>query len=586
MIRKINILKTLNNEESILARTEVDQLLDRYIESADTCHQIRDVAIWHLLTTFEDMCRFNFTGEIDNSLSDIAIFIDERKYALKHALDVIVRDTVATKVTLNQRNLDGCYEKSINLLEMGISYQRLYRALSTSFNNRASFSENLGGYEISISAASNPAYSALEVIGHGQLPIFDFMVLQYLILNKKVEQTEQIDQTSKAKYIEIRHDILVNSNARIKKRIVNYDYSNEYAYYLANQVHQRPTIIPEDFEFPWGKGFETQVLINSIIIRCLYHILVIDLLSQKNKIKGMHYESLVLKTTKPQLIEEISFLADNLDYKKIESFVDYLIFGNNVKNPDPALQPIFSTLTGELLIPCNLIITNDMQRNILSLFARVNKKGFDKQSHLFEDSMINEAAPLISQFPYTLTNQEFKKGKLKEEVDILIVDPNSHHILVLELRWFLQPGDAREVQQKVNVCSEKVKQAKRKVDFVKSNYQELLKRHFPDISDTEKWEVSGAVVIKGYGGQESQSSDIPIITLDILNHAAKQFSNLSCLYDWMCSKSWLPIEGLHFEQQIDKVEIDEVIISRPCIEIKTSPEELNQHIQASILTSK
>jgi hypothetical protein len=563
---------TLKKEDShVLARNEVESRLDQLFENAETCHKVRDLAVWHLLTTFEDFCRFNFAGDTNCDLKDIPYAIDKEKYALKHSLDVITRDSIRSKVSLTQKLNGESYTKSFELLKFGSSYQKLYRAIASSFNDRAKFEKIDNRYEITITPESNPAYTVLEVIAHGQKPIFDFIVLAYILMRNEDEE-----------YKNIRSELLKRSNARTKKRLVVYNYDHDYANYISSKVQQRPTVVPDNYKFPWGGGRDTQMLINSVSIRCLYHLLVVHLLGNKNNIMGGNWQSLVMKTTKSQLIEDISVFTGNISNVNIEKFIDFLIYGRGVNNPDPALQPFFLTMSNEILIPCSLVISNNMQRNVLSLYARIDSSEFDRQSHAFEKEMISEADSWIRCLSYSLVNEIIVIGKNKEEIDVLLVDSESKFILVLEFRWFLQPGDIREVQQRISTCYQKVTQTERKLKFVKENHKAIIEQYFPEVDSSGSWDINGSVVIKGFGGQESPNKEVPVITLDVLNVGAEKLRNLKELYNWIESKVWLPEKSLHFESVDDEVDLDGIFVSIPSIEVKVTPTEYKDYVQSTI----
>jgi hypothetical protein len=562
------------------ARKEIDQLLDMLFDNESSCHEIKDVAIWHLLTVFEDMNRFRLSGANEFNLKALPFHIDKAKYALKHALDIIKAKSQPIRVSLYQKVCGETYTKSFNLLKFGASYQRLYREISSSFNGRAEFKKVGEEFEVVVPKSYNLAYVTLEALGHGQKPVFDILILAIAVMS------ENIEEFKKSKYEDIRDKILDISNARIKKKIVTYKYNAEYAEYLSRCCEQRPTIIPDDYSFPWGEGWETQILINSLMLRCLYHLLVVESLAQKLQPIGGNHQSLVLKITKGDLIQDIGELATNINHEDIKKFIDFLIYGNQITNPDPALQPLFSTLTGDILIPCNLIISNNFQRNLLSLYTRVASSAFDNQSKIFETSMINEANSWVSKLPFALVNEHIVADNKREEVDILIIDENDKFILVMEFRWFIQPGDSREVQERIKVCNQKVTQTERKLAFITKNIKEITKKYNVSSTNSEEWEVQGCVVIKGFGGQQSINDEIPIITLDVLSIGAQEQRAARHLFNWIKSKSWLPLEHCHYERKTEKVELAKTIVTVTSIEVKISPDEYSNFVYETLVNLK
>ena len=109
----------------------------------------------------------------------------------------------------------------------------------------------------------------------------------------------------------------------------------------------------------------------------------------------------------------------------------------------------------------------------MTLFARNDSKNFDKQSNIFEKKMIN-------QIEGNLINQIYKKNykkrinKKDQEFDFLFIDEINKKILIIELRWMIQPADPREVINKRKACYEKVQKVKEKKNFYLKIYLNFL----------------------------------------------------------------------------------------------------------------
>ncbi|ENM5747496.1 hypothetical protein V9R52_003346, partial [Vibrio mimicus] len=135
----------------------------------------------------------------------------------------------------------------------------------------------------------------------------------------------------------------------------------------------------------------------------------------------------------------------------------------------------------------------------------------------------------------------------------------------LELRWILQPGDAREVYNKIKVVQQKVQQLSRKIQFVDKNRKEVINRLFADYdneSDYSSWNIEGFVVVQGFGGAVSEDDDIPVITLDVLREGFQNFEHLKELVYWVKSLEWLPRENVHFSKTIHTEHVNTIPLSR------------------------
>jgi hypothetical protein len=216
-------------------------------------------------------------------------------------------------------------------------------------------------------------YGALELLDHGNEPFVDISTLLFKWLRRELSPPAVLDA--------------INASVAIKKKRLNYHYE-PMAIVLAAELSQRPIIIPDELLFPWGTANDTQALINSLLIRCAYHIIAVKESAGRIGISGGGEASLVLAISKLDLCRDISMFAD-IGEEKISAFVDYLTYGHKTSTPDPALQSIIPA-KDILLLPCLHTLTCDIQRNILALYTRINPRQFDRQSYLFEKKMTND----------------------------------------------------------------------------------------------------------------------------------------------------------------------------------------------------
>jgi hypothetical protein len=186
---------------------------------------------------------------------------------------------------------------------------------------------------------------------------------------------------------------------------------------------------------------------------------------------------------------------------RIRRFVEYLTYGFAAKSPDPALQPLVMLAEGMVAVPCVLYLSSNYERNLLGLQARIDPGAFDRMSQLFEADMVRDLLVAIHpRWPHVKANAIVRDGGTFEEIDLLIADPQSRTLIACELRWMLQPGDPRDVQNRKAACKEKVRQLARKLEWLQPRLQLALDTLEIPTTDRDRWDVEGAVVIKTFGG--------------------------------------------------------------------------------------
>ncbi len=547
--------------------------LEEYADSdfyeVESPHPNWHIALWHLLTAAEDQLRMLFSRMVPIDPVDIDANVDEMKYALRHCLSsFFLKALEQTSVPLPRNTIPECYIKATDLIKAGRDYNKLHRMFSSLHSQKSLLENNNEDYTVKYVYNLDPRYTALEVLKHSKPPEPDITTFAYLWLINYPDVPFVL------------HEI-VKSTSRKETYRIHYKYNANRAVRLANELPQRERLIPDVFEFPWGNELDTQALINSLHVRCLYHILAVHLGAVQKNIQGGGDSSLLLVLPKKMLIRELEYLA-NIGRDKIKVFIDHLTFGNYTKTPDPALQPLFRTHSGKVMLPCLHTITCNTQRSLLSLFARVSPKKFDRQSSCFEKTMISKTVEVFKEKYLVTSNKHFTIGDKTEEIDILVADIETMSLLVIELRWMIQPGDPREVDNKINDSHKKVLQVKRKQDFVKQDVSSIVKIAFPEFHDQQsksQWKVNAMVVLDGFAGHPSGIKKIPITTIDILFHGVRKLKTLSALYHWLESLVWLPQEGTHFELVTDVHTIRSEKIKRPGVTINSTPSQYCQYIE-------
>lgn len=558
---------TLEINISALSVAEIEEWVDKEFEKNDLPHAIKDVAIWHVLTVCEDWVRMLFTGIIKLSEQGVEYDVDQLKYAIKVSLGRIHRESkIDTSFPTPEKTIPDSYRAAQKLIFAGLEYSNMIRIFSLIHRKHSEMIISNTNLEIIYSKGYDARYSALEVLNHGKAPAYDISTFVFNIMSGR-ERDDDLEA-------------LLTSGTRIRNRRVVYKYLLEGVSRILNKATQRDLIISNEFVFEWGSGHETHALINSLLIRCVYHLLSINFAAKKFNISGGFDSSLLLKITRKKLIEDINLLA-NFPEEKIGKFIDVLTYGTNSKTPDPALQPIFTMKNGDILIPCAHTITNNLQRNILTLIARTQPSTFDSQSKIFEIRMCNELLSASKRWERKGTNKIFKIGGAKEEIDLFILDEITRTILVLEARWMLQPGDPIEVINRIDACSKKVSQISRKASFMRKYIHQILENSFKISSIENDWQVLGAVVIEGFSGKLSEDPELPIITIDVLKVGLNVFSDLTLLHDWIKSLEWLPQPGVHFIDQTNKIDTIFGTIQQPSILILSDPQKYLNHVQLS-----
>ena len=556
--------------ESLLAK--VERLVDEKYLSLELPHLDWSLVAWYLLTSLEDheIWMFRSAAKDDSLRRSLENLTDRMKYSIKHAL-LRARSEIKTDSNhkLPRKVVPILYRRASKIIEEGVGYSTAIQIISSVYEKKISLASSGDSIKIEVldDIYHDISYSVLEVIGHIEPETITYSLIFYSWLCNK-------DETPLA----VR---LITESVSLKNRILQYKYNPGFAYGLAQSLSQQPYLIPDDWEFEWGGRTETTLLLNSLAIRCMYHLVAVDFGARKYDLKGGGEESLVLVLTREQLVTDLIEMS-SLEDSTVGIFVDCLTFGNRVDVPDPALQPFIKLSGGRFALPCLHIITSHLERNLLSLQARQAPKKFDSQSNLFEIKMTNEIIFNIKEkWPTHKANIHATLAGHTEELDLVIVDQDSKSLFIGELRWMLPPGDPREVQNRKKECGKKVKQLQRKIKFIKDNVACFMENYFK-IKVDKTWDVYGAVIIEGFGGAKSTDPNLPVIIKYIAELGLENSNSIRQFGTWCSSGEWLPQDGTHYDRGHDRIETNEESIEYSTIGTLCTPYEYREFLTESL----
>lgn len=225
---------------------------------------------------------------------------------------------------------------------------------------------------------------------------------------------------------------------------VRVSFDSALAAKLGGHVAQPHSVLPAAWTHPdWGTGTELRSIFHALQTIAAYHLLGAARLHELPQVGGM---SALLELQREDLIARVVSVAGVSD-ATVRKVVDSLVYGRGVKSPDPALQPLIAIGEDSLVTSPMLVLTSNMPRNFLTLLARLDPPAFNAASSVFEREMTDRVSSVLAgkSWPFRPGYQPKWLQSTAGEIDLLVADPASRNLLVVELRWMLPAGDAREV---------------------------------------------------------------------------------------------------------------------------------------------
>lgn len=341
---------------------------------------------------------------------------------------------------------------------------------------------------------------------------------------------------------------------------VRYQFITNLGRSLLKIFAQEKPDIPSEWLFPNGNLELITAVHQGLSTRAFYHLMAITYGAERRRLVGLGVDQICLEVSRRILIEDLCRLLDRSS-NEIAPVVDFLTYGRDTIHPDPALQPLIPVSNDNLILAPFLMLTSNWPRNVLSLHARIDPRGFDRQSHVFETQMISRLEMgMRPDWPHW-SNRNVPVASGSEEIDLIIADPTSSTLLLSEARWMIQPGDVREVLQRKQALAEKVGQAVRKRDAVRENLSAVVTSLGLDPSIN--WSVQSMVLIDNFGGRPSPDPDVPIVHRKVFGEAISTAPALGPMHAAFCTDAWLPRMGVDYNRVYEEIDLGGVAIEMP-----------------------
>ena len=232
--------------------------------------------------------------------------------------------------------------------------------------------------------------------------------------------------------------------------------------------------------------------------------------------------------------------------EKVLSIFDDLTYGNReVFHPDPALQPLIKLNSESYAIMPHLWLSSNPERNLTALFNKI------KSEEKIYRKLVSEKEDLMRQcFTTDLYDKGFRFvwGNVANlpDVDLAIVNDSEKACLLLELKWFIDPAEIREIIDRSKDIKKGICQVLKFKDTFVNNHEPLLKKLKIDSS----YRFEGVVVSQNWiGHAHIQSPEVPVIRANHLIEKLKATGTLRSTIEWLKDRKYLPKEGKDFNVQ-------------------------------------
>ncbi len=262
----------------------------------------------------------------------------------------------------------------------------------------------------------------------------------------------------------------------------------------------------------------------------------------QNGLAALGYRTSVWVTKKDDLAKRLR-LFTGINLEVVQRILDILTLGSNgIRYPDIATQPLVDLENEHFALAPFVWLNTNAERNLCALLNQIPSERAQYLSLVDEKEVASreEAKKFLS--PFRLA---FAHGPVKgTNLDLAIIDHRNKVCLCLELKWFIEPAEIREVEDRTKELARGIGQAKVLQQLFDDRDRHFLEDVLKITPDYSFFCAVGSVNWIGMG--DVQDTDVPIVKVWHLLHRMEETKSLTAVVEWLRERCFLPREGEDF----------------------------------------
>jgi hypothetical protein len=261
------------------------------------------------------------------------------------------------------------------------------------------------------------------------------------------------------------------------------------------------------------------------------------------RLHALGYKSSIWVIKKEELLARLKRYT-SIKIQIIEKVLNLITFGSSgIREPDIAIQPLLNLENGFCALSPLVWLHTNAERNLCVLLNQIpEQKEIYSRLKNKKESILKEE---IKQF-FSSSNLSFHEGDIDgTNLDIAIIDRMEKSCLCLELKWFIEPAETREINARTQELKKGVAQAT-KIKALFNLKDERLTINLLKIDSSYTFQAAIAS-LNWIGHADAQDENIPIIKLWPLMHKIKEIGSLKKVIKWLSKKEYLPKKGIDFD---------------------------------------
>lgn len=303
--------------------------------------------------------------------------------------------------------------------------------------------------------------------------------------------------------------------------------------------------LPNSWEFPRYSIKDFRQIAGCLVTIAYIHFLARLTAAQLGCV-GLGYASSVFLATERELIARLTRYS-GCSRDVVERLLLDMTYGSkSTGRPDPALQPLVKLNDKWYALMPSLVLNSSMERNFTVLLNRIPSEraaylGIVKEKEaIMRQRMIDALeVPGIRHFSGIIPS-----ATGLPDIDLALIDDAERTCIFLELKWFIEPADPREVIEK----SEEIMKGIAQLLKLSAALNQDAQLFFETLDVDSTYKFAFVVVSENSIGMSFvQDPRIPVVRQTHFTRKLNSLKSLRIASDWLSRREYLPVEDRDYE---------------------------------------
>ena len=266
---------------------------------------------------------------------------------------------------------------------------------------------------------------------------------------------------------------------------------------------------------------------------------------------GLGYSQALILMGEEELNRRVARYT-KMDLQLVHSIIADSTYGAlNIQSPDPALQFLFRLTSTTIGWAPNLVINSALERNFIVLMNRKpdSQEAYSRMNQQKEELLRSRIKAEIAELGVRFWKGDVSGWREKLDIDLAIISDSEKRCLILELKSFIAPAEAREIHNRSEEIARGIKQVNERKRLARLQPDPLFHLLQVDSSYTFTWAVVSETSI---GAAWVQDESVPVVHAGHLIRKILSMQQLDEPAKWLEERIYLPVAGRDY----DVVDID------------------------------